>query len=210
MFVINIFPIMMGFFFSKRQYSRNSLGDQIYPKNGSGEYYLYNSADGTPLFAKDRHGIARYARDVSGNELYPKPPSFVLHPRLEYPMYARDASGNETYPKWKGREVMAVLRDGEMLAARYASGRQRYPLDRHGNEYFPLCKITRKPYYLFDERGIAYRPVTANGFEMCLRGENFYEKKDALGTTVYTVDRSMRSGGGGGVLSEKIVLKTKK
>lgn len=178
-----------------RQYRRNSSGDQIYPKTRGTEYYLYD-ADGNPLFARDRLGVMRYARDLSGNEVYPKwkrQPSFVLHPRLECPVYARDASGNEMYPRWKRREAMAVLSDGEMLAARYASGRQRYPLDRHGNEYFPLCKITRKPYYLLDERGIAYRPVTVNGCEMRLEeAGNVYEKKDALGSTVYTEDHNMK------------------
>lgn len=185
-----------------RDYSLNTFGDQVYPtrRNGS-EYYLYD-ADGNPVFAKDRLGVTRYARDVSGNELYPKSksgPSFLFHHRLQYPVYAQDSSGNERYPKWKGREMMIVLGDGEMLVARYASGRQRYPLDRRGNEYFPLCKITRKPHYLLDERGVAYRPVTVNGYEMYLKSDEvpeeagyIYEKKDALGSTVYTEDHKMK------------------
>lgn len=183
------------------EYSLNTFGDQVYPtrRNGS-EYYLYDT-EGDPVFARDRRGVARYARDVYGNELYPKSrrPCFVFDPRLEYPVYARDSSGNERYPIRKGREEMAALEDGEMLVARYASGRQRYPLDRRGNEYFPLCKITRKPHYLLNERGFAYRPVTVNGYEMYLRSDEIpeeaghvYEKKDALGSTVYTEDHKMK------------------
>lgn len=198
-----IFMFHCPLFSSRHQnYNRNAAGDQIYPiqKNGA-ERYLYD-ATGTPLFAKDRHAKMRYARDSAGNQLYPKSkrgPSFVLHPHLYCPMYARDCKGNEYYPKWKGREQMAQLADGEMLVARYACGRQRYPLDRHGNEYFPICKITKKPYYLLDERGVIYRPVTVNNYEMYLELEEaeenvdrIYEKKDALGSTVYTEDHKMK------------------
>lgn len=144
--------------------------------------------------------VMSYARDADDNELYPKkPPFFILHPQWNTPVYARDASGDETYPVWQGRQVMAETKEGEMLAARYASRRQRYPLDAHGNAYFPLCKTTKNPYYLLDENGYAYQPKTVNGHVMALHPEDLpeegaavYDKRDALGSIIYTEDHKMR------------------
>ena len=176
-----------------QKYDRNEYGDELYPKRRDGsEYYRYG-------FAVDRKGTPRYARDAAGNEIYPKsPPFFLKHPMFDYPVYAQDALGNEIYPKFKRREIFAVLNDGEILAARYSSGRQRYPLDRHGNEYLPVCKITGKPYYLRDEEGNSYRPITVNGYAMYIDSEeneeedHLYEKTDALNSKIYTADHKMK------------------
>lgn len=184
-------------------YDRNADGDQVYPKRKDGsERYLYDVA-GNPVFARDRFGAMRYAVSVFEKELYPRSkrgPVFALDPQFHCPYYARDGTKNEYYPEWKGRERMIELADGEMLAARYATGAQCYPKDRHGNDYFPICKITKKPYYLRDERGFSQRPVTVNNHAMYLDKEEaenetenkVYEKKDALGSTVYTEDHKMK------------------
>ena len=148
------------------RYILNEEGDELYPKRIDGsEYYRFG-------FAVDRTGA---------------------------PRYARDAVGNEIYPKVKRREVFATLKDGEILPARYDSGRQRYPLDRYGNEYLPVCKITGKPYYLTDQLGNPYRPVTVNGYPIYIDSEEdefedrLYEKRDALGSKIYTADHKMKS-----------------
>ena len=180
-----------------RRYDRDQFGNEVYPRRKGGrgsEYYLRRAG-----YAVDRTGTPRYARDAEGNEIYPdREPRLLEHSVWKYPVYARDRFGNETYPVDRGREMFASLRDGEMLPARFASGRQRYPSDKKGNDYFPLCKITGKPYYLLDEKGFAYKPLTKNGFEMFLSPEEseaivLHEKTDALGSKYYTEDSESSS-----------------
>ena len=188
----------MNFCRHPTQYDRDELGNEMYPKKRNGSEYYIHDQNGMPVFVTDQNGKQRYAHDAEGNEIYPKNNKFLYHSQWKYPIYTRDKYGNETYPRFKGREIFAQLSDGEMLPALYASGRQRYPIDRYGNQYMPICKITKKPYYLSDEKGYKYRPFTVNGFPIYISSEEaeeedcVYEKRDALNSKIYTADHKMK------------------
>ena len=152
-----------------------------YPKRRNGDEYY-----GTEPFVVDDEGRERYARDRHGNEVYPKRKRnlFARNARFEE-YYARDQAGNEWYPCFQGQSILIPGR-----LARYADGKQRYPTDAKGNEYY--LQTEGKPYLLQQENGEPYLAKTRKGIPMIPWNEMrvtddrpYMYTKDVLGNCVY-------------------------
>lgn len=173
---------------STSSYETDESGCEKYPKAADGsEYYLYD-AHKAPIFAKNRNNDEVYAKDVYLNEIYPKRPPFFAKDKHNNIYYAKDSQMNEIYPIYKGLEIYAFTRDGNVLVAHFKSGRERYPSNGDGN-YYPV-DITGKPFYLKDENGIKYPAKNKKNQFIYLEPpildkRHVKKKKDALKNTVY-------------------------
>lgn len=167
--------------------SENSEKSYKLDKNGN-EFYYYCKKK--PVFAYNKENDQIYAKDLNGNEIYPKRGIFLAQDRYANYYYARDVDGNEYYPTFRKFDVMIPKRrGGDVLIARFKSCRQRYPKDKMGQEHYPVTRDLQ-PFYLLNEEGSRYEATFSNRdpVEIGNAKNHVYQKTDVLGNEVYTTD----------------------
>lgn len=148
---------------------------------------FYNYKKNKPVFMTNEQNDQIYARDVNGNEIYPK--RGIAKDRYYNYHYAKDAGGNEYYPSCKKFDIMITKKNGDVLIAKLNSMKQRYPKDKHGNEFYPIDRNDR-PFYLINEYGRRY--YGRNKFNSIVPLNNHvYKKTDALGNKIYTTKKKL-------------------
>lgn len=172
-------------------YERDDKGNEVYPKtiNGS-EYYLYDKHK-IPIFIKNNDNDELYAKDNLSNQIYPKYWPFFAKNRNSEFYYAKDSDQNEFYAKYKGLDIYTYNINGEVLIAHSNTGRQLYPKDPGGNEYY-LVNRENKPFYLKDENGQNYPAKSKKNESLfleppILNQNRVYEQKDFLRNKVYLI-----------------------
>lgn len=174
----------------KTCYEKDDKGSEMYPKTKKGsEYYLYDKRK-SPIFIKNNDNDELYAKDNSSNQIYPKHRPFFAKNNNDEFYYAKDADQNEYYAKYKRLDIYTYNRNGEVLIAHSNSGRQLYPKDPGGNEYY-LVNRENAPFYLKDETGRNY-PAKSKKNEFLfleppvLDQSRVYKRRDFLRNTVYS------------------------
>lgn len=172
-------------------YERDDKGNEIYPKTKrDSEYYLYDKHK-IPIFIKNSNSDEIYATDNLSNEIYPKPCPFFAKNRNNEFYYAKDSNGNERYAKCIRFDMYTYKRNGEVLIAHSNAGRQIYPKDPRGNEYY-MVNSDNKPFYLKDEKGQSYPTKTKKGEFSYLKPpvlnpSRIVRKRDFSGNYVYRI-----------------------
>lgn len=166
----------------------------IYYKTKNGKE-TYSYVKNQPIFIKDVLGNQIYARDAKKNQIYPSKGYPFAKNKFGKFYYATDENSDEFYPK-RGSNLM-IRENGAVLIAHFKSMRQRYPIDRFGNNYFPI-DANNKPFYLLDEYKNMYYPKTKRNYLMSLEKSLsdgticFNKKRDYLNNIYYTNDGNDR------------------
>lgn len=138
----------------------------------------YQYDRGKPIFPKNEVGDEMYLCTDDGDEVYPpKGPYPFAHDRFAQPFYAKTAKNHEFYPTRHGYSVLINNYDQPApVLAVYASGKQRYPTNSKGHEYY-LRGNDDEPFLLRDESGRPYFARTRNGVAM-IPAKFFYDCRD--------------------------------
>lgn len=137
----------------------------------------YQYDKGKPIFPKNEMGDEVYICSLEGDEMYPKKgPYPFARDRFGQPFYAKTAKKHEIYPMRHGYSVLISNTDEtEPVLALYASGKQRYPTNWKGHEYY--LRVDDEPFLLRDESGRPYFARTKSGVAM-IPAKFFYDCRD--------------------------------
>lgn len=142
---------------------------------------------------KDAEYGERYARDKTGQEVYPRRDKNVFAKnRQNVVYYARNNRGDEYYPRSKKGSLVYQDESGRYKIARSVDGTELYPHDVNLNEYY-LCE-GGKPFLLHRGDGRTYLAKNRNGMslvpwnflpEYAHDNSPFFYCRDNAGNSVY-------------------------
>lgn len=152
--------------------------------------------EGNPIFKKDQHGCDKYERDRHGNERYPSKGFPFARDSDGNLFYARKVNGDEIYPKRNKMSLTIKETDQTDKPARCVSGKEIYPTDKFGNEYYFIKEGI--PYLLKDEEGRNYFARTKDGDVLIPWNwmhehqnviQSLYPGLDSIGNVIYSNKR---------------------